>query len=68
VPDLLIGGQDGVAVLVAIEPDREVLLKLAALCLVAKPTIKPGADQVQLRLRHRALQPQSSRSLKFPGE
>ena len=56
VTDLLIGRQRDRAVLVAVKPDRQVLLKLAALGLVAQPAAQPGADQVQLILGHGALQ------------
>ena len=58
VADLLVSGEHDPPVLVAIQTDREVQLKLAALGLVAQPAVQPGADQVQLGLRHRALQPE----------
>jgi hypothetical protein len=58
VADLLVGGQHNAAAVVTLEPHRQVLLELAALGLVAQPAIQPGADQVQLGLGHRPLQPQ----------
>jgi hypothetical protein len=54
-PDLLIGTEHDQPVLPAVQADGEVLLKLTALGLVPKSAIKASADQVQLRLRHRAL-------------
>ena len=56
VPDLLVGAQHDPAVLVAVEPDRQREPQLAARGLVAQPAVQPRADQVQLGLRHRALQ------------
>ena len=44
VADLLIGGQHDVTVLVAVKPDRKVLLKLAALRLVAQAAVQAGAQ------------------------
>ena len=56
--DLLIAGERDPLVLVAVQPDRQREPQLAALGLVPKPAVQPRADQMQLRLRHRALQPQ----------
>jgi len=58
VTDLLVGAQDDTVALVAIKPDRQMHHQLAARSLVAQPSVQPRADQVQLGLRHRALQPQ----------
>jgi len=58
VAHLLVCRQADPAVLVAVQTDRQAQLKLPAGGLVAKPTIKTGADQVQLGLGERALQPQ----------
>jgi hypothetical protein len=58
VADLLIGAQDDAPVLVAIEPNRQGEAQLAALSLAAQPAVQPRADEVQLGLGHRALQPQ----------
>ena len=68
VAHLLISRQADPAVLATVKPDRQAQLKLTAGGLVAKPTIKPDANQVQLRLRQRALEPNSIRSLKFAGQ
>jgi hypothetical protein len=58
VPDLLVGAEHDAAVFVAVEPDRQRQLQLATGSLVTQPAVQAGADQVQLGLRHRALQPQ----------
>ena len=58
VAHLLIGAQDNAPVLVAIQPHREARAQLAAGSLVAQPAVQPGADEVKLGLRHRALQPE----------
>src|SRR5436190_794353 len=58
VPDLLVGRQHDPPVVGALEPDRQVLAELAALGLVAQPAVEAGADQVQLGLRHRPLEPE----------
>ena len=50
VTNLLISGQRDRPVLVTVKADRQVLLELAALGLVAQPAVQPRADQVQLRL------------------
>ena len=55
---LLVGAEHDPAVVIAVKPDRQILLKLATLRLVAQPASQPRADQMQLRLAHRALQPQ----------
>jgi hypothetical protein len=57
VAHLLVGGQHDAPILVAIEPDGEVHPQLAALGLGAQPAVQTGADQVQLGLGHRALEP-----------
>jgi hypothetical protein len=41
---------------IALEPERQIQRELAPLGLVAQAAVQPGADQVQLGLRHRALQ------------
>lgn len=66
VADLLVGCQHDPAVLVTVQPDRKAQLELAALRLVAKPAIQPGADQMQLRFGHRALQPQQQPVVEVP--
>ena len=58
VAHLLVGRQHDAAVLVAVQADWEVLLKLAALGLVAKPAVEARADQVQFGLAHRAFEPE----------
>ena len=58
VPDLLVSAQDDPVVLVALEPGRQMHHELAARGLVPQPASQPRADQVQLRLGHRALQPE----------
>ena len=66
-PDLLIGAQDDPTVRLAVEPDREMHHQLAARGLVAQPAVQPGADQVQLRLAHRALQTEQQPVVEVPG-
>jgi hypothetical protein len=58
VAHLLVGRQRDPPVLPAVKPDRQTQLKLAASGLVAQPTVKPLADQVQLRLGEQPLEPQ----------
>jgi hypothetical protein len=58
VAHLLVGRQHDAAVLVAVQADGEVLLEFATLGLVAQPAVEARANQVQLGLAHRALQPE----------
>jgi hypothetical protein len=58
VAHLLVGRQRDRPALLAVKADRQVQLKLAALGLVAQPTVEPLADQVQLRLGEQPLEPQ----------
>jgi hypothetical protein len=60
VTHLLVDGERDLAVLVTIQTDRQGQLQLAARGLVAQAALQPGADQMQLRLAHRALQPQAA--------
>src|SRR6266536_2993623 len=55
-PHLLVGAEDDPAYVVPVEPDRQAERELAPLGLVAQTTVQAGADQVQLGLRHRALE------------
>jgi len=57
VTHLLIDSERDLTVLVTIQTDRQGQLQLAARGLVAQAALQPGADQIQLRLAHRALQP-----------
>jgi hypothetical protein len=52
----LIGADDHVAVVVVVEADRQAVAQLALGGLVPQPGGEPAADQVQLRLAHRALE------------
>ena len=66
--DRFIGLEQDLAVLLAPhQPDRKRLAQLAARGLVADPTLQPGAEHVQLRLAHRALQPQQEPVVERPG-
>ena len=56
--DRLVCRHDHLAVLVIVQPDRQRDLQLALGGLVLQAQGEPGADQVQLGLRHRPLQPQ----------
>ena len=58
VAHLLVGRQHSPAVLVAIESDGEVHPQLATLGLGPQSAVQAGADQVQLGLGHRALEPE----------
>ncbi len=53
---LLVRAEHDPIVVVTVEPNRQRQAQLAALGLVAQPAIQPGTNQVQLGLRHRALQ------------
>jgi hypothetical protein len=55
---LLVGREHDPAVFVAVEPDRQTERELAPLGLVTQAAIQPSADQVQLRLGHRPLEPE----------
>jgi hypothetical protein len=55
---LLVGREHDPALLVAVEPHRQAEPELAALGLVAQAAVQAGADQMQLRLAHRALEPE----------
>ena len=52
--------QDLAILLAPHKPDRQRLAQLTARCLVADPALQPGAEHVQLRLRHRAFQAELS--------
>ena len=56
VPHLLVRAQHDPILVVAIQTDRQRKAQLATFGLVAQPSVQPGADQMQLRLGHRALQ------------
>jgi hypothetical protein len=58
VSDLLVSGERDPPVVLTVQADRQNQLKLAATGLVAQPALQAGADQVQLGLGHRALQPE----------
>ena len=74
--DLFIGAEHDPVVLVTIKADRQRKAQLAALGLVAQPSIQPRADQLQLGLKGTMSEaelivpcrPSSSRSLKSAGE
>ena len=58
VTDLLVRAQHYPVVVVAVQPDRQRQAQLAARGLVAQPADQSRADEVQLRLAHRALEPE----------
>ena len=64
---LLINAEPDLAILIALQPDRQRQPQLATGRLVLKPTTQPGADQMQLRLRHRALQTEQQSVVEIGG-
>ena len=67
-PDGLVGVEQDLSLLLAPdEPDRQRLAQLPTPSLVADPALQPGAQHVQLRLGHRALQPQQQAVVERPG-
>jgi hypothetical protein len=58
VTHLLVAREHDPVALVALEPDRQVHPQLPPRGLAAQPAVQPRADQVQLGLGHRALEPE----------
>jgi hypothetical protein len=67
-PDLLVGAEDDPALLVSVEANRQAERELAPLGLMAQTAVQASADQVQLGLGHRALEPEQQPVVEVAGE
>ena len=65
--DGLVGAHHHAAVLVVVEPDGQALAKITACCLVPQPGVEAGAQQVELRFAHRALEAEDEPVVVVPG-
>lgn len=66
-PYRLVGGDDDLVVLVVVQSDRQALTQFASGGFVLESGGQPRADQVQLGLGHRALEPQDQPVVEVSG-